>query len=136
MTEKKLKPASKNAATSKTSARKSGANRGKTGTAKTAASAGTQKTASRKSETKTKAPTVTKAPTPASGKKAPVQTAAAASRLKVAPARNTAAKPTPEELYRMVQTAAYFIAERNGFRGNSDEHWAAAEREISARLSV
>lgn len=40
----------------------------------------------------------------------------------------------PEERYRMVQTAAYYIAERHGFLGRSDEHWAEAEREISAIL--
>ncbi|MDH4216203.1 MAG: DUF2934 domain-containing protein [Gallionella sp.] len=34
----------------------------------------------------------------------------------------------------MVETAAYFIAEQHGFQGRSDEHWAAAEREIAARL--
>lgn len=44
------------------------------------------------------------------------------------------AKPTPEERYRMVETAAYFIAEQHGFQGRSDEHWAAAEREIAAKL--
>ena len=42
---------------------------------------------------------------------------------------------TPEERYRMVQTAAYYIAERNGFRGDSIMYWAAAEAEISARLA-
>lgn len=45
-----------------------------------------------------------------------------------------AAKPTPEERYRMVETEAYFIAERHGFQGRTEEHWAAAEREIAARL--
>jgi len=33
-----------------------------------------------------------------------------------------------------VETTAYFIAERNGFQGDSTEHWAAAEREIATRL--
>lgn len=51
-----------------------------------------------------------------------------------AAARKPAAKPTPEERYRMVETAAYFIAEQHGFQGRSDEHWAAAEREIAAKL--
>jgi hypothetical protein len=44
------------------------------------------------------------------------------------------AKPTPEERYRMVETAAYFIAERSGFRGDSIAHWTAAELEIAALL--
>jgi hypothetical protein len=43
-------------------------------------------------------------------------------------------KPTPEERYRMVETAAYFIAEKHGFQGRTDEHWAAAERAIAAKL--
>ena len=42
--------------------------------------------------------------------------------------------PTPEERYRMVETAAYFIAEQHGFQGRSDEHWSAAERAIAAKL--
>jgi len=42
--------------------------------------------------------------------------------------------PTSEERYRMIETAAYFIAEQHGFHGHADEHWAAAEREIAARL--
>jgi Protein of unknown function (DUF2934) len=46
----------------------------------------------------------------------------------------TKAKLTPEERYRMVETAAYFIAERHGFQGRSDEHWAAAERQIGIIL--
>ena len=45
-----------------------------------------------------------------------------------------AAKPTLEERYRMVETAAYFIAEQHGFHGRSDEHWAAAERAIAGKL--
>ncbi|HEY0666027.1 MAG TPA: DUF2934 domain-containing protein [Gallionella sp.] len=46
------------------------------------------------------------------------------------------AAPTPEERYRMVQTAAYFIAERCGFQGDSAAHWAAAELEITAMLKM
>lgn len=49
-------------------------------------------------------------------------------------AKKTVANPTPEERYRMVQTAAYFIAEQHGFQGRSDEHWAAAERQVAAML--
>jgi hypothetical protein len=63
----------------------------------------------------------------AAGKKTTTNTAKPATPKKVA-------KPTPEERYRMVETTAYFIAERNGFQGDSTEHWAEAEREIAARL--
>ena len=43
-------------------------------------------------------------------------------------------KPTPEERYRMVETAAYFIAERNSFQGDPAGYWAAAEIEIATLL--
>lgn len=60
---------------------------------------------------------------------------AAAPAVKKAPAAaKKVAKPTPEERYRMVETAAYFIAERSGFQGCTTEHWAAAELEIAAKL--
>jgi hypothetical protein len=55
-------------------------------------------------------------------------------KAKPATTQKTVVKPTPEERYRMVETAAYFIAEQHDFRGRSDEHWAAAEREIAAKL--
>ena len=45
------------------------------------------------------------------------------------------AAPTPEQRYRMVQDAAYFIAERHGFASNSMDCWIAAEAEIEALLS-
>ena len=44
------------------------------------------------------------------------------------------ALPTPEERYRMVEMAAYFIAEKHGFHGRSDAHWATAEKEIAEKL--
>lgn len=43
-------------------------------------------------------------------------------------------KPTPEERYRMIETAAYFIAERNNFQGDPAAFWSAAESEISTLL--
>ena len=64
---------------------------------------------------------------PAAEKKAPAKKAAA-------PKKTKKMSYTPEDRYRMVQTAAYFIAERNGFQGCSSEHWAAAEIEISRML--
>lgn len=64
---------------------------------------------------------------------APVAKKIAAASGKTATKKMTA-RPTPEERYRMVQTAAYFIAERNAFGGCSTDHWAAAEVEIARRL--
>lgn len=51
--------------------------------------------------------------------------------VKPATTQKTMRKPTPEERYRMVETAAYFIAEQHCFQGRSDEHWAAAERKLN-----
>ncbi|MCB5189534.1 DUF2934 domain-containing protein [Methylobacillus arboreus] len=42
---------------------------------------------------------------------------------------------SPEERYRMVEVAAYFLAERNSFAGNPVEYWTAAEAQISKLLS-
>lgn len=43
-------------------------------------------------------------------------------------------KISPEERYRMVEVAAYFLAERNGFAGNPVGYWTAAEAQISKLL--
>ena len=48
--------------------------------------------------------------------------------------QKTEVNPTLEERYRMVELAAYFIAEQNGFQGRADEYWVAAENQIAARL--
>ncbi|OGA28456.1 MAG: hypothetical protein A2W81_06700 [Betaproteobacteria bacterium RIFCSPLOWO2_12_61_14] len=71
-----------------------------------------------------------KAVAPAAEKKTPAKKAVTAKPA----AKKTAAQLTPEERYRMVQTAAYFIAERNGFSGCSADHWVAAELEIAGKL--
>lgn len=82
---------------------------------------------------KIKLPAAKKAAIPAEEKKAPAKKSEA-TMTKPADTQKAIAKPTPEERYRMVETAAYFIAERHGFQGRSEEHWAAAEREIAAKL--
>lgn len=41
---------------------------------------------------------------------------------------------TAEERYRMIEQAAYFAAERAGFRGDPHSYWVIAEREVDARL--
>ncbi|MFA6972135.1 MAG: DUF2934 domain-containing protein [Gallionella sp.] len=63
----------------------------------------------------------------AEAKKAPAKKAAVKKTAAVA-------QPSAEERYRMVETAAYFIAERSGFQGCNTEHWAAAELEIANKL--
>ena len=82
---------------------------------------------------KAKAPTVKKVAVPSIKKEAPAKKVATA-RKKSGAVNKAVAKPTPEERYRMVQTAAYFIAERNGFQGCSTSHWIDAEKEIAEML--
>lgn len=40
----------------------------------------------------------------------------------------------PEERYRMIEVAAYFLAERNGFAGSPVDYWTAAEIQINKLL--
>ena len=78
---------------------------------------------------------------PAAAKKAPAKAAAKAP-AKVAAQPKAAAKPkaaskpvvTPEQRYCMIQEAAYYIAERHGFNGDSAYFWSLAEAEIDAKL--
>jgi hypothetical protein len=83
-------------------------------------------------ETKGK-PTSKTSKTPAV-KKAPAKTAAtkkSSPKKTVTPAKN---RMSGEERYRMVEVAAYFLAERNNFAGNPVEYWSAAEHQISKLL--
>lgn len=108
-------PVAKKAAPKKTAAASSDPKKSKPAAARKAATPGTAK----------------KAATPAARTRAPAKQVTA---KPPAPANSPATKPTPEERYRMVETAAYFIAEQHGFQGRSDDHWAAAERAIAAKL--
>jgi len=54
---------------------------------------------------------------------------------KAAPAAKKVAAPGAEERYRMVEIAAYYIAERNGFSGDQAAFWAEAEAQIAKMLS-
>jgi hypothetical protein len=94
---------------------------------------------------KSKASTAEKPAKPAPAKSATAQPAAKQAAkpaaVKKAAAPKAAAgkstpklQPGPEELYRMIQTAAYFIAERNGFEGDSKHFWAQAEAQILSIL--
>ena len=78
-----------------------------------------------------KSPAKKAAPKAAAEKKTIAKAAPVASK---APA---AKKPevTPEQRYKMVQDAAYFIAERHGFNGDSAYFWSLAEAEINAKLN-
>ncbi len=45
-------------------------------------------------------------------------------------------EPGPEERNEMIRVAAYFIAERDGFKGNKAEYWAAAEYHVNQMLAL
>ena len=42
---------------------------------------------------------------------------------------------TPEERYRLVAEAAYYNAEKKGFRSDAQSDWLEAERMINAKLA-
>lgn len=83
--------------------------------------------------------------TAAAPKKATAPKAAVAKKplaVKAAPAAKKAtakvSKPNKisnEERYRMVEVAAYFLAERNGFKGSPVEYWTTAEAQIAKLLA-
>jgi hypothetical protein len=52
----------------------------------------------------------------------------------VDPAVAVATQASAEERQHMLEVAAYFIAERDGFQGSTTHYWSLAESEIAARL--
>ncbi|MBK7677709.1 MAG: DUF2934 domain-containing protein [Candidatus Accumulibacter sp.] len=108
--------------------------------AKTAAPAAAEK------DLAVKAPAAKKAAPAAAEKKAPAKKAppAAVETDSPLPAATecattadpaTPVQPSPEDRYRMVQSAAYFIAEKDGFQhGRDAEYWARAEHEVAVQL--
>ena len=44
-------------------------------------------------------------------------------------------RTSPEERFRLIQEAAYFKAEKAGFRSDPSECWLVAEAEVDARLA-
>jgi len=127
MVEQKTKSASKKVAAPKSKTKTNSAVSGKAKTTKAAVTTTAKKVAAKKTSAAVAEPKKTKPP----AKKAVTtksMPSAAAHKAVEKPA------PTPEERYRMVETAAYFIAEQHGFQGRSDEHWSAAERAIAAKL--
>jgi Protein of unknown function (DUF2934) len=61
-----------------------------------------------------------------------------ASPKKVAPkkvSKTNASSISGFERYKMIEVAAYYLAEKNGFAGNSADFWIAAEKEIDKKLA-
>jgi hypothetical protein len=62
---------------------------------------------------------------------------APAARSAAVPSTRTVAKTISQSDWRsMVEQAAYYVAEKNGFTGNPEDHWAAAEAKVRADLDA
>lgn len=79
------------------------------------------KTATKPKTSATKAPAETK------------KTATAKSATKPASKKTKATTVDLEQRYRMIEVAAYFIAESDGFSGNPVDYWIAAEAQIKSK---
>ena len=51
-------------------------------------------------------------------------------------AGNTAGNLTPEQRYRMIAEAAYYLAEKEQFRTDPVDAWIRAEQAVNARLNA
>lgn len=97
----------------------------------------TAKTPANPKTTTSKAVTAKAVAKPATAKKTTTATSkkASTSKAKLGDGLSkTTTKISPEERYRMVEVAAYFLAERNGFAGSPVEYWSTAEAQISKLL--
>ncbi len=70
----------------------------------------------------------------------PLATKAAPAPEKKTTTRTVAPTPrkapaTPEERYKMIQDAAYYLAEKDGFHSGAMDYWMAAEIEIDKMLA-
>jgi hypothetical protein len=92
-----------------------------------------------KKEVKTKKAPATKAAVKPKAVAAKKETTATkkASTAKPSAAKKPAAKKTKastsdlEQRYKLIEVAAYYIAEKDGFAGNPVDYWIAAELQIS-----
>ena len=48
--------------------------------------------------------------------------------------KTPAPRPPREDLLKMIQTASYFRAQKDGFRQDPSVYWAEAEKEMMARF--
>ncbi len=56
---------------------------------------------------------------------------------KKAVAKKTVKKSvSSEQRYKMIEDAAYYLAEQSGFSGNTVDHWIRAEKLIDAQLKT
>lgn len=80
--------------------------------------------------------TTTAAKKPAASKKAAAPKAAAEKKpaAKKISTQKTVSANSPFERYKMIEVAAYYIAEKDGFKGYAADYWIAAEKEIDKKI--
>lgn len=88
-------------------------------------------TAKKASEEKAKPKKAAAKPTDKVKKTATAKPKASTTSKKTSTAK--AAKPGAPERYRMIEVAAYYIAEKHGFAGSAADYWVQAEIEINAK---
>jgi len=93
-------------------------------TKKTTAKAKVSTPSAAKASKAAKKPAVKKAP---AAKKAPA--------VKKAPAKKAAPPISPEQRYRMIEQAAYYLAEKTGFQGDPAAIWVQAEKDVEAQIA-
>lgn len=122
-------------ATSRTkapAAKKTAATRAKT-TTKAVPKAATSKKVAATAKVTAKTTVAKKPAVPAT--KTTAKTVVKKTATKAASRQTSPAAPSAEDRYRMVQEAAYFIAEKNGFAGGDMSYWIEAEAQINKLLS-
>lgn len=86
-----------------------------------------KKASTAKAEAKPKAPAKSAAKTKAAEKK---ETAPKKTAVKSTTRKSKTVSVSPEHRYRMIEVAAYYLAEKDGFAGNPVDYWIAAELQV------
>ena len=73
------------------------------------------------------AKTEAKPKTPSKAKTGEKATAAKKTAAKATTRKSKTVSVSPEHRYRMIEVAAYYLAEKDGFAGNPVDYWIAAE---------
>jgi hypothetical protein len=55
--------------------------------------------------------------------------------VKKATPKKTSTSTSPFERYKMIEVAAYYLAEKDGFKVSAVEYWVSAEKEIDKKLA-
>ena len=87
------------------------------------------------SGTKSTTKSTTRKATTTSATAAPAKKAAATARTSRTAAKKDNGVLNPEKRYRMVEEAAYYIAEKSGFMGDQNVYWLEAEKKVHDMLA-